>query len=74
MFSEGNAAHPVACDSPLRIVNESLAHFGASVYPQGAYSEQDSIQSIFLFINPLPPHASSGTPPVSPYEEAAGDV
>ncbi len=68
-----NDAHPVGCDSPLQKIIEvwlTLAH----LYPQGACSEQDSIQLIFLFISPLLPHASSGAvrPLVSPDEEAAG--
>ncbi len=73
MLSEGYAVHPVGCDSPLQIVMEvwrTLAH----LFSQGAYSEQDSIQSIFLFISPLPLHASSGMVPVSLDEEVAGGV
>ncbi len=44
------------------------------LYPQGAYSDQDSINTIFLFTIPLPPQASSSTPPVGSDEKAAGDV
>ncbi len=39
---------------------------------KGTESDQDSIKTIFLFISPLPPQASSGTPPVVSDEEAEG--
>ncbi len=44
------------------------------LYPQGEYSDQDSTNTIFLFIIPLQPQASSSTPPVGSDEEATGDV
>ncbi len=42
------------------------------LYPHRAHSDEDNVQTIFLFISPLPPQASGATPPVGSDEEAAG--